>query len=133
MLKEGLDVYLPLVDDAINAVVTRPDGRFMEVQIKALSRDVGFGYAGLFAGLTHEHRKNYSFVFYLERLYPLWIMSSKEFIDESRQNKEGKNAGKRTIFFNGKNTKEQKEHVKPQYQKYVAPNFRCILEDDLDE
>lgn len=134
MLKEGLDVYLPLVDDdAIDAVVKKPDGRFVEVQIKARSMDVGFGNAGLFAALTHEHRKNYWFVFYSERMDTLWIMSSQEFIKESHQNKGGKNAGKRSIFFNGRNTKERKEHVKPQYEKYVALNFRRILEDDPDQ
>lgn len=134
MLKEGLDVYLPLVDDdAIDAVVKRPDGRFVEVQIKARSRDVGFGHAGLFAALSHEHRKNYWFVFYSERMDTLWIMSSREFIEESRQNKEGKNAGKRSIHFNGRNTKAHSEHVRPQYQQYVAQTFRRILEDDPDQ
>lgn len=39
MLKEGLDVYVPLVDDnAIDAVVRRDDGSFIEVQIKAKSK-----------------------------------------------------------------------------------------------
>ena len=133
MLKEGLDVYLPLVDDdAVDAVVKRPDGRFVEVQIKARSKDVGFGHAGLFAAITHEPRKNYWFVFYSERMDTRWIMSSREFIEESRQNKSGKNAGKRTFLFNGKNTRAQTEHVKPQYQKYVALDFRRILEDDPD-
>ena len=133
MLKEGLDVYLPLVDDnAIDAVIKRPDGRYVEVQIKARSRAVKFGDAALFAGLPHELRKNYWFVFYSERMSTIWIMSSKEFIRESHQNKEGKNAGKRTIFFNGKNTSKKTEHVKPQYQKYVALNFSRILEDDPD-
>ena len=38
MLKDGLDVYIPLVDDdAIDAVVKKPDGSFIEVQIKAPS------------------------------------------------------------------------------------------------
>ena len=38
MLKEGLDVYVPIVnDDATDAVVKRPDGSFIEVQIKARS------------------------------------------------------------------------------------------------
>ena len=60
MLKEGLDVYLPLVDDdAIDAVVKKPDGTFVEVQIKARSADVLFGDAALFAGLKHDHRKGY--------------------------------------------------------------------------
>ena len=134
MLKEGLDVYLPLVDDdAIDAVVKRPDGRFVEVQIKARSKDIKFGNAALFAALTHEPRKNYWFVFYSERMETTWIMSSNEFIQESNQNKKGRNVGKRTIWFNGKKTKAQTEHVKPQFQKYIAQSFRRILEDDPDQ
>lgn len=60
------------------------------------------------------------------------MMSSKEFIEESRQNKEGKNAGKRTLWFNGKNTKNQSEHVKPRYEKYLTENFDRICYEGPD-
>lgn len=133
MLKQGLDVFVPMVDDdAIDAVVKRPDGRFVEVQIKARSNDVKFASAGLFAALTHEIRPNYWFVFYSERMDTIWIMSSGEFTAEARKNKTGKNAGKRTIHFNGKNSRTLTEHVRPQYLKYVAADFCRILEDDPD-
>jgi hypothetical protein len=133
MLKEGLDVYLPLVDDdAIDAVVKRPDGTFVEVQIKARSKHVIFGDAALFAALTHKQRGNYWFVFYSERMDKMWILSSREFLAESHQNKKGKNIGKRVIWFNGKNTKAQTEHVKPQYKKYVAKDFSRILNEHPD-
>jgi hypothetical protein len=133
MLKEGLDVYLPLVDDdAIDAVVKRPDGRFVEVQIKARSKTAKFGNSGLFAAMTHEHRENYWFVFYSEPMDTIWIMSSREFIRHSSQNKTGKNAGKRTVWFTGKNTKAKSEHVKPQFLQYVATNFDRILNEDPD-
>jgi hypothetical protein len=133
MLKEGLDVYLPLVDDdGIDAVVKQPTGSFVEVQIKARSKHVIFGDAGLFAAMTHEYRKGYWFVFYSERMETLWILSSNEFIKESRQNKVGKNAGKRSIWFNGKYKKEQTEHVLPQFEKYVAKNFNRILNENPD-
>jgi|TARA_B100001971_G_scaffold39815_1_gene34867 hypothetical protein len=133
MLKDGLDVYMPLVDDdAIDAVVKKPDGSFVEIQIKARSKDVIFGDAALFAALTHEYRPNYWFVFYSERMNKTWILSSKEFINESNQNKKGKNVGKRSIWFNGKNTKEQIEHVKPQFEKYVVNDFKRIIDDNPD-
>ena len=133
MLKDGLDVYMPLVDDdAIDAVVKKPDGNFVEVQIKPRSKNVKFGSAGLFAALKHEYRKNYWFVFYSERMDTTWIMSSKEFIEEARQNKSGKNKGKRTIWFNGRNTKQQKEHVKPQFEKYLVTNFNRIIQENPD-
>lgn len=61
MLKEGLDVYLPLVDDdAVDALIRRPNGTIALVQIKARSQNVRSGDAGLFAGITHpKERKDY--------------------------------------------------------------------------
>ncbi len=134
MLKGGLDVYLPMVDDdAIDAVIKKPDSSFVEVQIKARSKDVTFGDGALFAGITHENRKNYWFVFYSERMDTMWVLSSKEFIKEASQNKTGKNKGKRSIWFNGKNTKTNSEHVKPQFEKYVATSFSRILNENPDK
>lgn len=134
MLKEGLDVYLPMVDDdAIDAVIKKPDGSFVEVQIKARSREVKFGDGALFAAITHEDRPNYWFVFYSERIDKIWILSSKEFIKEASQNKSGKNEGKRSIWFNGINTKTNTEHVKPQFEKYVVNNFNRILSENPND
>lgn len=128
MLKEGLDVYVPLVDDdAIDAVIRRSDGSFITVQIKARSKSVVEGDAALFAAISHELRNDYWFVFYSERMDMMWIMTSEEFIVESVQNKTGKNKGKRSIWFNGRKTdrktREVTEHCKPQFQKYVAQDF----------
>jgi len=132
MLKEGLDIFLPMIDDdAIDAVVKRPDGKYVEIQIKARSKDVKFGDAALFAGIEHEYRENYWFVFYSERINDtILIMSSKEFIKEADQNKNGKNIGKRTIWLNGKNTKLKQENIKPRFQKYIVNNFDRILYQD---
>ena len=134
MLKEGLDVYLPMVDDdAIDAVIKKPDGTFVEVQIKARSRHVVFGDGALFAAIPHEDRPNYWFIFYSERMDKMWILSSKEFIRNSVQNKTGQNKGKRSIWFNGKNTKEKTEHVKPQFTRFLANDFIRILTENPDK
>ena len=124
MLKEGLDVYVPMVDDdAVDVVIKREDGSFISVQIKARSKKVVFGDAALFAAIPHEQRDDYWFIFYSERMDMMWIMTSEEFIKESVQNRTGKNKGKRSIWFNGKNTKNQTEHCKPQFEKYIAKKF----------
>jgi len=135
MLKEGLDVYVPLVDDdAIDAVVRRKDGKFITVQIKARSNDVIEGDSALFAAIPHEIRENYWFVFYSERLDAIWIMTSKEFIEESVQNKTGKNIGKRSIWFNGKRKNKKtgikEEYRKERFEKYFSLSF-SRLEDEL--
>jgi hypothetical protein len=129
MLKEGLDVYVPLVDDfGIDAVIRRQDNQFIEVQIKARSTTVVAGDAALFAAIVHpEVRENCYFVFYSERLEAMWIMSSAEFIEQAVQNKSGKNAGKRSIWFNGKKTDKATgkliEYPYPKFEKYRALDF----------
>jgi hypothetical protein len=129
MLREGLDVYVPLVDDfGIDAVIRKQDNEFIEVQIKARSRTVKEGSAALFAAIVHPNvRKNYYFVFYSERLDAMWIMSSEQFIAEAAQNKTGKNQDKRSIWFNGSkndpSTKRQIEYPKERYNRYLARDF----------
>ena len=130
MLKEGLDVYTPLVDDfGIDAVVRRPSGEFVECQIKARSRTVGFGDAGLFAAIRHEARPNYFFIFYSERMDTTWIMSSEEFLQHSVVNRNGRNVGLRSVWFNGRRRDhggEPVEYVKPQWERFVAHDFSKI-------
>lgn len=128
MLKEGMDVYVPLVDDhAVDAIVRRKDGSIALVQIKARSKTVAFGDAALYAAITHENRADYWFVFYSERLETIWLMTSEEFLEESNQNKNGKNIGLRSVWFNGKRTDrktgEKSEYVKDRYLRYVIKDF----------
>ena len=80
------------------------DGTYIEVQIKARSREVAEGDAALFSAISHERKENFYFVFYSERLNLTWILSSEEFLKECGTNKTGKNAGKRSIWFNGNKT-----------------------------
>ena len=129
MLMEGLDVYLPLVDDhGVDCVIKKEDGSFIEVQIKARSNEVTQGDAALFAAITHELTPNFFFVFYSERLDKMWILSSEEFLQECVTNKTGKNCGKRSIWFNGDKTDKESgkkiEYCKPKYDKYVCNDFK---------
>ena len=128
MLMEGLDVYMPLVDDhGVDCVIKQEDGTFIEVQIKARSTEVANGNAALFAAITHELTDNFYFVFYSERLDLMWILSSEEFLNEAVTNKKGKNAGKHSIWFNGNRIDAKsgikREYCKKQYEKYIAKDF----------
>lgn len=128
MLMEGLDCYVPLVDDhGVDCIIKREDGQFIEIQIKARSDEVKFGDAALFAAIEHQFQHNFYFVFYSQRLNTKWILSSKEFLDECVTNITGKNLGKHSIWFNGKrrnpDTGEPEEYCKSQFEKYIAKDF----------
>jgi hypothetical protein len=132
MLKEGLDVYIPLVDDhAVDAITKRQDGSTALIQIKARSKAVVDGDAALFAAVPHEEvRLNYWFIFYSERMDMMWVMTSEEFDREATKNKTGKNIGLRSIWFNGKRKNKKtgitEEYCKPQWEKYIAHDFSRI-------
>ena len=128
MLMEGLDCYVPLVDDhGVDCIVKKEDGTFIEIQIKARSREVADGDAALFAAITHEYRENFYFVFYSERLDTMWILSSEEFLKECITNKTGKNIGRHSIWFNGNRrdteTGIKAEYCKKRFEKYICTDF----------
>ena len=128
MLMEGLDCYTPLVDDhGVDCVIKKSDGTFIEIQIKARSKDVTEGDAALFSAIDHSLTENFYFVFYSERLDMMWIMSSREFLEECVTNKNGKNAGRHSIWFNGNKinpaTGIREEYCKPQVEKYICKDF----------
>ena len=128
MLKEGLEIYTPFVDDdAIDLIIKKPNGTFIEIQIKARSKTVVAGDGASFEITYHKKRKNYFFVFYSERLKTFWIMSSEEFLKDSGQNKTGKYIGKRSISFSGKHkgkkTGKYTEPLHPRFNKYIAKDF----------
>jgi hypothetical protein len=129
MIKEGLDVYVPLVDDfGIDAIVRKQDGTFLEIQIKARSSSVKVRDAALFAAIEHPQlRENYYFVFYSERMDKMWIMSSKDLIEKAAQNKNGKNKGKRSVWLNGsrknKTTGLHEEYPLPRFAEHLAKDF----------
>lgn len=144
MLKEGLDCYVPLVDDeGIDVIVKKDDKTFIMVQIKARSKNVRSGDAALFANLHHEYRNNYFFVFYSERMQKdtekpfYWILSSKEFLNEANTNKTGKYIGSKCIWFNGnkrnKNTGKKEEYIKERFEKYVCTNFQKIINNEIKD
>ena len=134
MLREGLDVYVPLVDDhAVDAIVKLASGSIAEVQIKARSRGVVPGDGALFAAIPHEEvRQNYWFLFWSERLETMWLMTSAEFVKEAVRNKTGKNAGLYSIWFNGtrsnRTTGKREEYVKERFLRYVETDFRRLRE-----
>lgn len=128
MLMEGLDVYVPIVDDhGVDAVIKKEDGTFIEVQIKARSKNVTAGDGALFSAIKHELTPNYYFVFYSERMEKMWILSSEEFIERSHQNTSGKNVGFRSIWFNGykkdKETGQKKEYCYPRFEQFLVDDF----------
>ena len=81
----------------------------------------------MFSAIYHNLTENFYFVFYSERLDTMWIMSSEEFLTECVTNKSGKNAGKHSIWFNGKRknkqTGEKEEYCRKKYEKYIATDF----------
>lgn len=120
MLKQGLDIYTPEVDDdAVDIVVKSTQGYYVEVQVKAVSEGARF------AGISHQLRKNYWFVFYSESMDTFWLFSSSDFLKEACTNKAGTNIGKYSIKLDG--TRKGVHYPLSKYQKYITSDFTRII------
>ena len=98
LLRRGFDVHIPLVDDQqVDCVIRKvADGKptYLDIQIKARSKDCKPCDAGRFAAMTVENpRPNYFFIFYSEQVGAYWIIPSEELVHIAFRNKRGKNVG----------------------------------------
>lgn len=121
---QGYDVYLPIVDDhGVDCVVKKSDGVFVEIQIKGRSKTAD--NPGHFYVDNHESPKdNFYFIFYSERVDTTWVFSSKEFCDNAKLNKTGRNAGRKSIDLVTKNGKNRKE-----FEKYIVHSFDFLKQN----
>ena len=137
MLREGLDIYRPLVDDkGIDCILRRENGTFAEIQIMARSNQIGYQTAATFAGLRCVPRRDSWFVFHAALLGEnglMWIMNSLELEKYASCNTSGKHIGTYTIHLH----KSKKENGKtrlypnPLLEKFIVTNFDRILDDRL--
>ena len=103
LLRRRFDVYMPLVDDQqIDCIIRRGDHDYVDVQIKARSRDCRVEDAGRFAAMNVPcPREKYFFLFYSEHIDTYWVFPSCEFVEKASRNRSGKNEGKYTIHLTG--------------------------------
>jgi len=123
LLRRGFDVYLTLVDDQqIDCVVRMEiDGKpvYLDIQIKARSKDCNPRNAGTFAALeVRNPRPNFFFIFYSEQADSYWIVPSLDLIKEANQNKTGQNAGRYRIVFTNLSRKTGQVTPRPRFEKY---------------
>jgi hypothetical protein len=128
LLHLGHDVYMTLVDDRqIDCVIRQEKDRelrYLDVQIKARSKDCNPENAGRFSAMQIRHpREDFIFIFYSEQADEYWVMPSLKLIEEANRGKSGKNKGKYSINF----CNLTKEGVKPR------PRFEGYQTFDLLE
>ena len=99
--------------------VKSPQGYYVEVQVKAVSEEAWF------AGISHQLRKNYWFVFYSESMDTFWLFFSSDFLKEACANKAGTNIGKYSIKLDG--TRKGVHYPLSKYQKYITSDFTRII------
>ncbi len=121
LLRLGHDVYMTLVDDQqIDCIIRKEKGNrleYLDIQIKARSKDCDIKNAGRFAAMEIRNpRKNFFYIFYSEQAGKYWVFPSLKLIREARRNKTGQNKGKYTIDL----CDARKNHVypKPRFLKF---------------
>ena len=131
LLRRGYDVYQTLVDDrGIDCIIRHErNGRlpYMDVQIKARSKDCQAYDAGRFAGLkVDDPRPNYIFLFYSEQVDCYWVFPSRELVNHACRLKRG------TYHLNLCGTKKGVAYAFPKYERYLDESGFALLESTAD-
>jgi hypothetical protein len=129
LLRRNFDVYMTLVDDRqIDCIIRQEkEGKlhYLDVQIKARSKDCNPSNAGRFAAMEiRKPRENFYFIFYSEQADCHWVIPSLRLVEEANQVKSGKNKGKYSINF----CNVTKEGVKPRPRFSEFENAFHLLE-----
>jgi len=86
LIKEGADLYLPVIDTGIDAVVRRKDGTYLEIQVKSTEEDEQAGYFNVYD--LDKHPEDKFFIICVDfnkekskvKGKPnIWILSAKDF------------------------------------------------------
>ena len=126
LLQRGYDVYTPLVDDqGIDCVIRRGDQDYVDLQIKARSKDCDLKNAGRFTAMKIPNpREKYFFLFYSEQAKTSWIFPSIKLVELAFQNKKGKNVETYSINLTGQRNGEA--YALPKYSEYEG-NFELLM------
>lgn len=120
MLRRGFDVYIPLVDDQqIDCILRRSANDYVDIQIKARSKDCLPYDAGRFAAMDIPNpRERYFFIFYSEQADSYWVFPSMKLVELASRNKKGTNVGKYHINLTGYSAKRGEVYPNPRFDEY---------------
>ena len=132
LLRRGFDVYMTLVDDqGIDCVVRLMVGGepvYLDIQIKARSKDCSPRNAGTFAAMSiPDPRPNYLFLFYSEQLDSYWVIPSTDLVRKATENKAGKNKGRFSIHLTAYSKKTGKVSPRDSFSAY-EDSFELLRE-----
>jgi len=122
LLELDYDVYQTLVDDmGIDSIIRINNKRYLDIQIKARSKNCILKNRGYFPRLSiREKSNNYFFIFYSEHIDTYWVIPAKDILILATQkgtnvnlNKSGKNAGMYSVRVAG-----SKCNPFPKFDKY---------------
>ena len=121
LLGLGYDVYIPLVDDKqIDCVLRINENRYLDIQIKARSKQVDISTGAVFAGGKRvDPRDTYFYIFYSEHIDTYWIMPSLKLEEYVPGN------DKWAIQLAGKVKGKDEIHPKEKYSEYEN-NFELL-------
>jgi hypothetical protein len=113
---------MTLVDDqGIDCIIRKSSNEYIDVQIKARSKDAKGRNAGFFPTIDiPEPRPNYIFIFYVEALDTYWVIPSTKIVEEGFGNrlKSGPRVGKYRLRLANYSESKGIIRPRPKYAEY---------------
>jgi hypothetical protein len=86
LIKRGADLFIPVIDKGIDAVILKSNGTYQEIQIKATQEDDQSGYFNVYDINEHDEKKFYIICVDMNEKNSvvkdrpnIWILPAKDF------------------------------------------------------
>lgn len=119
LIRRGTDLYLPVIDIGIDAIIRKMDGTYLQVQVKSTEASEQAGWFNVWDLEQYEGRKLFIACVDMSQKSPeTWILPSEVFTEYANVSKSKEGWNKYTLGIDSKDTKHGNELRRNLLQEY---------------
>jgi len=121
LIRRGVDLYIPIVDIGIDAIIKKKDGTYLQIQVKSTEADEQAGWFNVWDLERYEGKGLFIVCVDMSKEPPeIWILPSEVFMDYANVSKSKEGWYKYTLGIDSKDTKHGNELRRNLLKEYLG-------------
>jgi len=110
LIRRGADLYLPVIDKGIDAIIRKEDGSYLQIQVKSTEASEQAGWFNVWDLELYKGRNLFIVCVEMSKEPPeIWVLPSEVFMEYANVSKSKEGWNKYTLGIDSKDTKHGNE------------------------
>ena len=110
LIRRGADLYLPVIDKGIDAIIRKEDGSYLQIQVKSTEASEQAGWFNVWDLELYKGRNLFIVCVEMSKEPPeIWVLPSEVFMEYANVSKSKEGCNKYTLGIDSKDTKHGNE------------------------